>query len=339
MGARRKPRVEQPGDAVRADRAAVVAVVGAPRFLGRRLVARLTDDPRVERIVAVDLRPPEAVHPKLRFVRVDLTRPGADRELGEALSDEGATSLVHLAFFGSPVGNAAYAHELEAIGTLHVVTAAAAAKLPRFVLQSTTAVYGASPKNPSLLDERRPVTTPRSRFLADKVEAERQVARFAAETPRAEVAVLRLAPVVGPTVQNLFTRYLTAKVAPTVLGYDPLVQALHEDDAVDALARGALADGTRGPFNVVADGVVPLTTALRLCGTKPLPVPHPVAASALDLLRSAGLSPAPASLLDFLRWPWVADGTRAKRELGLEPRHTTRDAIVALAGRGAAEAA
>jgi UDP-glucose 4-epimerase len=317
----------------------VIAVVGSQGFLGRRLQARLLADPDVDRILAIDLRPPEVPVPKLLFARVDLTRPSADQELGRILHDEGADTLAHLAFLANPIGDPAYAHELEAIGTMHVLHACAEAGVRRLVVQSTTALYGADPKHPALIGEDRATAPARSRFLADKAEAERQVLRFAAEHPAVSTAVLRLAPVVGPTVKNIFTRYLAGPLAPTVLGHDPLFQALHEDDAVEALGIAVARADLRGVFNVCADGVVPLSTALGLAGAAALPLPRPFAAAAVRALRTAGVVPTPASLLDFLRYPCVADGSRFRREAGFAPLHTTRDAIVSLAsghGRRAA---
>lgn len=311
----------------------VVAIVGSQSVLGKGLAERLSSDPSIERVVAVDLRPPRTVPQRMIFRRVDLTRPSADQELADVLVTEGVDTLVHLAFFASPIHNATYAHELEAIGTLHVLTAAAAAGVKRVVVQSTTTVYGAHRKNPNLLTEEHPVRgSPQSRFVTDKVEAERQVMRWAREHPEVEVSALRFAPVVGPTVKNLFERYLTRPVAPTVAGFDPLIQALHEDDALDALEL-AVRKGARGVFNIAPRGVLPLTTALRLCGAQPLPLPGPLAAAALQGLRASGVTPTPASMLDYLRYVWVADGSKAERELGFAPGYTTREAIVALADR------
>ena len=311
----------------------VVAIVGSQSVLGAGLAERLSSDPSIERVVGIDLRPPRTVPQRMIFRRVDLTRPSADQELADVLLTEGVDTLVHLAFFASPIHNATYAHELEAIGTLHVLAAAAASNVRRLIVQSTTTIYGAHRKNPNLLTEEHPVRgSPQSRFVNDKVEAERQALRWAREHPDVAVSSLRFAPVVGPTVKNLFERYLTRPVAPTVAGYDPLMQALHEDDALDALEL-AVRKGPHGVFNIAPHGVLPLSTALRLCGAQPLPLPGPLAAAALQGLRASGVTPTPASMLDYLRYVWVADGSKAERELGFAPGYTTREAIVALADR------
>jgi UDP-glucose 4-epimerase len=312
-------------------RSRVIAVVGAAGFLGKRLVDRLLADPDVDRVLACDIRPPDLPVPKLLYHRVDLTRPSADQELGRILADEGAATLVHLAFLANPIGDSTYAHELEAIGTLHVLNACAEAGVRRLVVQSTTALYGAHPKHPARIPEGHEPGPARSQFLADKAEAERQVLRFAGEHPGCATAVLRLAHVVGPSVRNVFTRYLNSTFAPTLLGHDPLVQALHEDDAVEALRLAVERPELRGVYNVGPDDAVPLSTALGLTGAVAVPLLRPLAAVAVRTLRSTGLGVTPPSLLDFLRYPCVADGDRFRREAGFSPLYSTRDAIASLA--------
>src|SRR5690606_5835663 len=115
---------------------------------------------------------------------------------------------------------------------------------------------------------------PRSRFIADKVEAEQQVWRYRERTPGFKATVLRFAPILGPNLENPMSRYLSRTVAPVVLGYDPLMQFLHEEDAIEATMLAVLQESD-GPLNIAGRGVLPLTNAIRLTGGIPLPVPHP----------------------------------------------------------------
>src|SRR5262245_61472719 len=114
-----------------------VAVIGSHSFLGSALIQRLRDEPRWKRIVAVDVRPPEGAHSRVVFRRLDLSRPSAELELAEVLGAEEVDTVVHVAFLGGPIADQAFAHELEAIGTLNVITACTAASVERLVVQST----------------------------------------------------------------------------------------------------------------------------------------------------------------------------------------------------------
>lgn len=308
-----------------------VAVTGANGAMGRVVMPLLLASDQVERVIALDLAAPDFEDDKLTFAPIDLTRPTADRDIVHGLDNAPVDTLIHLAFFSSQIRNGAYAHEVEALGTVHVLTACAEARIPRLIMSSTTALYGASPKNPNFLGEEAPLAgTPRSRYISDKVEAENQVRRFREKNPGFKAAVLRFAPVLGPTVENPMTRFLARSVAPVVLGYDPLMQFLHEEDAAEAVML-ALLGGGDGPYNIVGRGVLPLTNAIRLAGGIALPIPHPWARATLKTFSTAGLLATPPAFLDFIRYLWVADGARAEAGLGFKPRFSSREAVLSFA--------
>lgn len=309
-----------------------VAVTGATGDLGALLLPLLEADPEVESVLALDISRPERVGGKLDYRRVDLARPDADKALAQALREHRTDALYHLAFLFSPIENSAFAHELEVIGSLHVLAAIAAAGVGRVVMPSLTAVYGASGSNPAFLGERAPLKgCPPSRFVSDKIEVEKEVRAFRARHPATQVLVLRFAPIVGPSVDNPMTRLLRTAVVPTVLGFDPLWQAVHEDDAARALHL-SLHSEADGEVNVVGLGVLPLSGMVRLAGGQIVPLPHPVARAAIRLLNAAGRLGVPLTLLDYLRYSWVADGQRAKDAIGFTARVHSRDAIGAVAG-------
>jgi len=142
------------------------------------------------------------------------------------------------AFLAHPTHANEWAHELEDVGTMHVLNACAGVEPRRFVMISTTLVYGAHPKNPNFLTEDAELRGHRdSRFVNDKVRAEHQVQRFAAEHSNVQVCILRFAPILGPTVSNMYTRFFRRPVAPVMMGHDPLMQFVHEQDAAYALLR------------------------------------------------------------------------------------------------------
>src|SRR5699024_9932961 len=100
--------------------------------------------------------------------------------------------------------------------------------------------------------------------------------------PDISVAVLRFANLIGPSVESPLTRYLDLRVVPTVLGSDPWVRFLHEDDGAEALLRMAFSDES-GHFDVAGQDAVPLSHCLRRVGGQRLPVPE----RGLKVLRRA----------------------------------------------------
>ncbi len=307
----------------------VVGVTGATGDLGRLLLPRLAEDPRVEKVIALDVAAPVPMS-KVEFRRVDLTRPGIENELAAALTETKVQALYHLAFISSRVRSAAFAHELEVIGSMHVLAAAAALGLKRLIFPSLTALYGARANAPALITEAALLAgCPGSRFVNDKVEVENQLQIFRAAHPRMQVLVLRFAPIVGPTSDNPITRWLRTRVVPTLLGFDPLWQVLHEEDAADALHTALFSQAT-GAFNVAAEGVLPLSAVVRLSGGQAVPLPRTILINAMRALDALGAPTALPPLMDYLHYSWVADGTRAARELQFMPKWQASDAIAAV---------
>ena len=311
----------------------VVAVTGACTFLGTELLRRLEEDPRVARVLALDVRPPAVpAGGKLEFVKLDLTQPTVDGELATLLQRHHVDTFVHGAFLSHPTHASEWAHELEDVGTMHVLNACAGIEPRRLVLVSTTLVYGAHPKNPNYLMEDAELRGHRdSRFVNDKVRAEKQVQRFAKEHPGVEVCILRFAPILGPTISNMYTRFFTRAVAPVMLGHDPLMQFVHEQDAAYALQTAVDARAT-GAFNIVGKGVLPYTTVLALLGRVPVPMPKVVARQLTKVLWATQLVGSPPSFLDFLRYLCVADGAKARRELGFAARFSIKRTILDFLG-------
>ena len=306
----------------------VVAISGAYSFLGAELIKVLERDRRYYKVLAIDVRKPSFPLHKTQFHKVDLTLPTADADLAAILSREGVDTFVHAAFLSSPTHAAAWAHELESIGTMHVLNACAECQVHKFVLWSQTIVYGAHPLNPNFLTEEHPLrgAEGRSRYVRDKVEAEKQVQRFRKENPETVVTTLRTAPTLGPTINNFTSRFFRRPVAPTLMGYDPLMQLLHERDAVDAFVR-AVDQDFPGEFNIVSDGVLPYSTILAMMGKVPLPMPHFLAYPVSQALWATQIFDSPPNFLDFLRFLCVADGEKAKRVMGFSAQHDIKATI------------
>jgi len=304
-----------------------IAITGAASFLGERFLRRLIREGHADDIVVIDVAEPSISEGSIHFRKVDLTEPAADQAMLDLLKAEQVETLVHMAFFTNPRRDTTNSHELESIGTLAVLAAAAAANVKNFVMRSFTFVYGARAQNPALIREETPLPSraPLS-WLRDKVEAEEHAASFARRYPEMAVRVLRFAPLLGPNVRTFYSRIFDRRLMPTLLGYDPLLQFLHPDDADEAMMLGAFSS-MRGVFNIAPLGVLSLATAIHLSGKVPAPVPHLAAYWAADALYAAGLVEAPSGFIDYVRYPCIADSERARRVLDFEARHTSRESL------------
>jgi UDP-glucose 4-epimerase len=313
---------------VRAVRSAgAIALTGVNSYLGRSLVASLERDRRWRRIVAIDLKNTPTAGPKTRFYKVDLTQPAVDAQLAEILNAEKVDTIVHGAFLGTPTNATAWAHELESVGTMHVLGACEEHRVRKIIMRSHTILYGAHSNNPLYLSEEHPLRGDTNwSFVGDKIDAEHQVAGYAERNGTTIVTVLRAAPTVGPTTDNFLTQMLRRRVIPTVLGYDPLIQLIHELDVVAAY-RIAINEDHPGVYNIVGHGVLPLTSVLRLAGRLELWIPGLLARPALGMLNATHLVRTAPALMDYLMHPCVACGEKAAEEMGFRASYSTREAL------------
>ena len=163
----------------------------------------------------------------------------------------------------------------------------------------------------------------------DVVEAERAVADFASRTTPTAVAILRTANKLGPDLETSHTRLFDLPAVPTILGFDPRYQFIHEEDVVGVLEH-AVRNELTGIYNAAADGVLVLSEVLDLLGKRMLPVIPPWGTDLVagQVLRRFGIRLTP-EMLAQLRFGRGLDNRKLKAT-GYEYRYTTREAVVSL---------
>jgi UDP-glucose 4-epimerase len=304
-----------------------VLITGVSSFLGLRLAKRLENDEDVDLLVGVDLEEPPVPIKGLDFMRADIRNPLIARVLESTEVD----TLVHTNIASSPArfGGRSQMKENNVIGTMQLLAAAQrATNINKVVMKSSAAVYGSIPGEPSLIPEdhaSRHVEL--SGYGKDCAEAETYARDFGRRRKDVNLVILRTQNVVGPTVRTNITDYLSLPVIPTALGYDPRLQLLHEEDAVEAVYRASTQD-CRGIFNVAADGVVYLSKAIRLLNKLQLPLLLPLAQSTAGVLRRFGLVDFPVDQLKLILYGRAVLTARAKKAFGFRPRYTTEDCVV-----------
>ena len=309
-----------------------VGITGVASDLGNLLLPRLLANPHVSTVVAFDVSRP--THDDCEYVNIDLTRPDGAAELSRAFAESKIDALYHLAFVNSRVHGATFAHELEIIGTLHVLAAAGEIGISRLIVPSLTTLYGATAHGPTWLTEQHPLHGCHgSRFITDRVDVEKHVRQWSARHPGSHTVTLRFAPIIGPQSDNPLTRLLKSKIVPTVMGFDPLWQLLHEDDAGRALEQ-ALTTRHSGAFNLAATEPVPLSRLIRQAGARQLPLPEVGWKVAVQLRESLGMTATPQSLMQLLKFSCLADTSRARTELNFNPMYSTAEALRSFAEGG-----
>jgi nucleoside-diphosphate-sugar epimerase len=302
-----------------------VVVTGIAGSLGQRVSSRLAGRPDVERVVGIDVVPPDWTHPKLDVRLVDLAAPaGPNDPLLPVLERVGA--VIHLAW--RVPGERSGAAEANRRALDRVLTASAAAGTGALVHLSSATVYGAWADNKVPLTEDTPLRpNPEFSFAVGKAEAERALAEWSEDHPEVAVAVLRPAVTVGSPEQPLYEALGATKAPKSGDGHRP-VQYLHVDDLAEAVVL-AWDQQLRGVYNVAPDTGLEEEDARVLAGgvarvALPARLANAVSAWGWNLWRR-GL---PAEARAYTTHPWVVAPDRLKAA-GWQPHYSSEEALVA----------
>ena len=302
-----------------------VLITGLGTFWGGRVALALEKDPSVDVIIGLDTTEPKIELERTEFVRADQNYSILARIVRATQVD---TILHTFLVVDSTRMTGRALHEVNVIGTMNLLAAAGApdSSVRQLVVKSSTLVYGSSDKDPTWFREESPRTSPpRTRVERSLLEVEDYLRDFAEDNPHVVVSLLRFANVLGTDIVTPISKALQLPAVPHVLGFDPLIQFVEEDDVVRSI-EFVMANKVPGIFNVAGDGRVPWSEVAAICGRRLWPItPYGtgLAASMLDMLRVCELPP---ELLSLLRYGRGVDTRRLKRA-GFAYRYTSAGAV------------
>lgn len=295
-----------------------VVVSGAAGRLGQLVVRRLhrTDEVRSLDPREFERRPRDVPHlqAELQSRRSrDLFRRGAAR------------AVVHLGphHLEPGGGREGFARAIE--GFSRLLDYCDRYRVHKLVLLSSADVYGARAGNPQFLTEEAPLLAADLSALRD---VDMMAQSFFWKRPDIETVILRPAHVAG-AVGGAMARYLRLDPVPRLLGYDPMLQLVHEEDVVAAI-RLALAPGRRGVYNLAGPPPLPLTRILDHLGRGSVPVPHLLARPILGQLGRLGRADLHPAHVDYVRFVCMVDDSRARADLGYAPARDLDETLAAI---------
>ena len=316
-----------------------VVVVGATGNVGTSLLEALGRDDAVESVLGLARRLPDATYAKTTFAAADVTRDDLVPHF------RGADCVVHLAWLIQPSRDQALLRVVNVDGSRRVFDAVAEAGVPKLVAASSIGVYSPGPKRP--VDESWPRDgVPTSWYARHKAEMERLLDRLEAERG---VRVVRLRPALimkresAEEVRRLFTGpFLPSPlVRPGRLPLFPhvpgaVVQVVHSLDVGEAY-RLAVTRDVEGPFNVASDPPVDGRAVAAAIGARAVPIAPGLARALAAAAWHARLHPTSPDWLDLALGVPLLDSSRAREELGWQPRHdaleTVKELLQGLADR------
>jgi UDP-glucose 4-epimerase len=305
-----------------------ILITGLSSPRGGRVAQALERHPEVEAIIGVDTTEPTHELARTEFVRVDTEHARIRRIVSAAAVD----TVLDTRLVVDPLANGPRpARELNVLGTANILSACGGRDSPvrKFVFKSSASYYGCEQDDPAFFTEEMECRrSPRTAIARDVVQAERAVAEFAARNRGITVTVLRLANGIGVEERGSHLALLGLPVVPSIFGFDPRCQFIHEDDIVGVLEH-AIRNEVPGTYNAAADGVLAFSEVVSLLGKPMLPVLPPWgAAFAAAQLQRLGLR-IPAEMLREMKFGRGLDNRRLKAA-GYTYRYTTREALLKL---------
>lgn len=300
---------------------AKIVITGIAGRLGRLLAKQLHRTGRYE-IIGIDRRPFEDKPADVIHARVDIR----SKRTRDVFRSQKISALIHLGLMHDPRRSVREHHEWNVVATQHLLEYCRHYRVPKVVVLSSASVYGPRPENPQFLTEDSPLLAaqddPNSLTL---VEADMLANSFFWKYREGDTVILRPVHTLGQ-VANAVSNYLRMERIPVLMGFDPMLQVIHEADVVDAVVL-ALAKGVRGIYNIVGPSEVPVSVLVREARKPTFPIPHFLAPVVSKLFWNLGMSPFRGSELNHLRYVCMVDGSRARGDLGFRPTRTIKEAV------------
>lgn len=308
-------------------RAQRILVTGADGFLGRGLIAALSQRPD-SFVVATDVR----------AVETERQRPGVvyrvldvrDSGLGGVLAEHRIDTVVHLASIVTPGKGSSRELEyaVDVGGTRNVLTACLAHGVRHLVVSSSGAAYGYHADNPAWLTEDQPLRGHEAfAYAHHKRLVEEMLAEARRNHPALAQTVLRIGTILGERVDNQITALFEKPRPIAIAGSDSPFVFIWDEDVIGALLHALGGDAPTGCFNLAGDGALSIHEIAQRLGKRTRVFPAGLLRAALAIGRALGVSRYGPEQLDFLRYRPVLQNSLLKSRFGYVPKKTSAEAF------------
>ncbi|PKN68779.1 MAG: hypothetical protein CVU54_12975 [Deltaproteobacteria bacterium HGW-Deltaproteobacteria-12] len=303
-----------------------VLVTGASGYIAQKLIGTLSACPNVRSIIGIDIRPPAGSVQNFHFFKRDVREP-----LSDLLRQHKIDTVVHTAFVLPPIHDTKLMEDININGTRNVLFSSLKAGVQQFLYTSSTTAYGFHPDNLCPLKEDSPLrgnddlVYSKTKKEIEKIFGELDLS---GSYPDTVLTILRACFVVGPAFDNPLARYLRKRFVFLPVKTQPL-QYVHEDDLVRAMIL-LLQKRKGGVYNVAGDGLITFDEMVRLLGNIKIPLPFAIMYFLNKIswgLRLTAISEFPSPTMNMLRYPWWAENSKLKKDLGFRYQYTTRTAF------------
>lgn len=289
-----------------------VLVTGMAGKVGRLVALRLRESGHS--VVGIDRRSWPDSPAELELHQVDIRKRAAEDVFRTSRPD----AVVHMATVTHLTARSADRDRINLHGTRAVWECCHQYGVKRAVFVGRHTYYGADHDEPLYhREDDPPMAVTSFPELADLVAADLYAGSALWRMPEIDTSVLRICYTLGPSRTGTLAQFLRGPRVPSLLGFDPLFQFLHERDAAEAIAV-ALERGLRGVYNVAGPEPLPLSLLIRLCGRTQVPIPEPLFRL---LLGRFGLPRLPPGALKHVKYPVVIDASAFRDATGFRHQH------------------
>ena len=288
-----------------------VVITGISGRLGMELARRLH---RKYRVIGIDRRQAPWLPRDVQHFRLDMRRNRTE----DIFRANKVRAVFHMGILHNLRRNPLEHHRTNVLGMQRLLGYIRKYNIPKLVVLSTADVYGPSSENITFLTEDAPLlAAARFEAIRDLISVDMTALSFMWQHPEIETVVLRPVHIVG-SVRNAAMNFLSRPWCPTPMGFDPLVQLVHQNDVVHALEL-SMKPKVRGVFNIDGPSAVPVSLILKELGRNSVPIPGFALRLGLRQLWKMHLTRFPPPEVDHIQWPATVDGTRAREELNYIP--------------------
>ncbi len=275
-----------------------VVVTGVSGRLGRLIAEQLVVQGHT--VLGIDRRPWGGAPDGVEVIEADLRKRAAE----DVFRTERPDALVHMATVTHLHLSEPEQHRLSLGGTKAAIDYCHRYGVAHAVFVGRHTYYGATADSPLYHSEDEPPMAAEDfPELADLVAADLFAGSALWRYPDIGTVVLRLCYTLGPSRHGTLADFLRGPKVPTVLGFDPLFQFMHEDDAARAVCA-AVSRRLNGVFNVAGPRPLPLSVLIAEAGRHAVAIPESVLPF---LLGRFGLPKLPRGAISHLKYSLVVD--------------------------------
>jgi UDP-glucose 4-epimerase len=286
-----------------------VLIPGIAGLLGQRVAIEL--ETRGHQVAGIDRRRWAEAPAAIEVHQVDIRKRAAEDVFRKFRPE----AVIHMATVSHFAASGEERYRINLGGTRAVFDHCVKYGAAHCIFVGRHTYYGAAPDSPLYHSEEEPPTG-LGTFpeLSDLVSADLYAGSALWRFPELTTTVMRMCYTLGASGHGTLATFLRGARVPSILGFDPLFQFMHERDVERSIVL-AIEKRPRGVFNVAGPQPVPLSVLAHETGRRTIPLPEFVFARSLGRF---GLPRLPRGALDHLKYSIVMDGSSFRKATGFE---------------------